>query len=152
LATAVIEQTDAEDALVNSYNSGVDKANEVYPHNEDKLTGLGLTLSKDGTPVATPSIVVGCSAVQSEHSGKANMHWHSLKGVRTFMVMETTTETSNLMDETKYYPANPASFLTSKGGEVTPKDLTKITWWRVYGVNASGNGVWSAPFGGFIVQ
>ena len=151
LAAAVLTQNEAEATLVTDYNLGVDKANEVYPNNEIKLTALALVLSGGNAGLPTPTIVEGCSAVKSVHSGFAGMHWHTQAGVRSFLVMETT-DLTDLMDETTYYPANPVMFLTSKGGEVKPKDGIKITWWRVYGENAAGEGVWSAPFGGFKVS
>ena len=150
LATAVINQTDRETDLISSFNSGVDKANEIYPHDDAVLKGLGLTLSKDHKDLPVCDQPVGCSVVQSEHSGKANTHWHSLKNAKSYMVMETTS--ADTMDEKNYYPANPVSFDNSKGGEVVPKQLGVITWWRIYGHNAAGDGVWSAPFGGFPVH
>ena len=150
LAAAVIKQESDKTGVVNTYNLGVDKANEVYPHNDAVLVGLSLTLSKDHKDLPVCDQPVGCSAVQSEHSGKANMHWHSLKNAKSYMVMETTS--ADTMDEKNYYPANPVSFDNSKGGEVVPKQLGVITWWRIYGHNAAGDGVWSAPFGGFPVH
>jgi len=151
LAAAVLDQNKAEVKLVEDFNLGVDKANEVYPNNEIKLTELALTLSGGHTDLPAPTIVDGCSAVKSVHSGFATMHWHRQEGVRSFLVMETT-DLTDLMDESTYYPADPVMFLTSKAGEVKPKDSGKITWWRVYGENATGKGVWSAPFGGFKIS
>ena len=150
LAAAIVTQTDRETDLITSFNSGVDKANEVYPSNDEVLKSLGLTLSKDHKDVPICDMPASCSAVQSEHSGKVNMHWHSLANAKNFPVMETTS--ADTMDEKNYYPANPVSFDNSKGGEITPKQLGVITWWRIYGHNASGDGVWSAPFGGFPVH
>ena len=146
LATAVIAKSDAEASLIEAINSGVDKANEKYPNNEAKLSGLGCTLSKEKQALPIPGKVMNGSAVQSEHSGKANMHWKSEPNAKIYFVMETTS--TDIMNESKYYPANPTSFDNSKGGEVTPKTLGVPVWWRVYAHNASGDGVWSDPFGG----
>jgi len=150
LATAVIAKSDAEAKLIEAINSGVDKANEKYPNNEVKLTGLGCTLSKDKQPLPIPGKVMNGSAVQSEHSGKANMHWKSEPNAKNYLIMETTS--SETMNESKYYPANPTSFDNSKGGEVIPKTLGVPVWWRVYAHNASGDGVWSDPFGGLPIS
>ena len=126
------------------------KANEKYPNNEAKLSGLGCTLSKEKQALPIPGKVMNGSAVQSEHSGKANMHWKSEPNAKIYFVMETTS--TDIMNESKYYPANPTSFDNSKGGEVTPKTLGVPVWWRVYAHNASGDGVWSDPFGGLPIS
>jgi hypothetical protein len=148
LRTAIIEQTDAEDDLIKVYNLGVDKANEVYPNNVTALSRLTVPLSKEATDVPLPEKIKGCSIVQGTHTGKGKMKFKSTAHVNSYMVMETQ-DPSNLLDEAKYYPANPVSFDNSRGGEVSPKDPTIPSWYRVYGKNATGNGEWSDPFGGF---
>jgi hypothetical protein len=88
--------------------------------------------------------------VQSGHSGKGNFHCNKLANAKDFRLMETTDPAT--LDETKYYAANPVSFDNSRGGEVTPKTVGVITWWRFYGHNAAGDGIWSDPFGGFPIH
>ncbi len=99
------------------------------------------------TKVPKPKKITGCKMIQSEHSGKGKVSFKKAKYIKNYMLMETTA--ADTKDEKNYYPANPISFDNSKGGLVTPKQKGIITWWRVYGHNASGDGIWSEPFGGF---
>lgn len=148
LKEAIVARDLAEGNGILSYNLGVDKANEVYPHDTVKLLGLKLILSKISEKALLPEKITGCSVVQGSHTGKGNMHFKHAADVKSYMIMETQ-DGANLLDESKYYPSNPVSFDNSRGGEVSPKDPTKPTWFRIYGKNATGSGEWSAPFGGF---
>jgi len=148
LKEATSAQGIAEDNLISSFNLGVDKANEVYPNDIVKLQNLKLDLSKIAEKVPLPLKITGCSVVQGSHTGKGNMHFKHGVHINSYMVMETQ-DGANLLDESKYYPGNPVSFDNSRGGEVSPKDPTKPSWFRVYGKNATGGGEWSDPFGGF---
>ena len=150
LAAAIIAKNTAETNLGTKYNSGVDKANEVYPGNVEKLKGLSLTMGVHKSDVPVCEKGTGGSVVQSGHSGKASFHCNPLKYAKDIRMMET--QSTDTMNEANYYPANPTSFDNSKGGEITPKNTGIITWWRFYGHNASGDGIWSDPIGGFPIH
>jgi hypothetical protein len=150
LAAAEVIKSAKAATLDNVYNGGVDKANEVYPGKVDILKGLSLTMAKDHKARPLCEKGTGGSMVQSGHSGKGNFHCNKLANAKDFRLMETTDPAT--LDETKYYAANPVSFDNSRGGEVTPKTVGVITWWRFYGHNAAGDGIWSDPFGGFPIH
>ena len=150
LIPARVESDEAEALLVLDFNLGVDKVNEIYPHNEAKITGMGIDLTEENHKRPLPGKIMGGSVVQSDHSGKGNMHCHSEKEADTYVPMET--QSTDILNEAVYYPANPTSFSNSKCGEVIPKDKDVKTTWRIFGRNTTGDGPWSDPFGGFPIH
>ncbi len=146
LEARVVEET-AKATFILSYNAGVDKANEIYPHNEAKLTGLGIVLTEENHKRPVPGKVDGCSVVQGDHTGQGLMHMHKESHSDSYQVMET--QSADITNEAVYYPANPTSFNNSRGGVVYPKNKDIKTTYRIFGRNTTGDGVWSDPFGGF---
>ncbi len=150
LDSARIDCATSEATLLVNINLGVDKVNEKFPHDEVKIVALGIDLTEEGHKRPLAEKIFGCSVVQSGHSGKGNMHCHCDKNTDSYMIMET--QSTDILNEAVYYPGNPTSFNNSRGGEVIPKDVNKITTFRIFGRNTSGDGIWSDPFGGFPIH
>ncbi len=142
----VIVQNTKEDDLVKEYNLGVDDANKIYPHNEVKLTALGLSLSLLPGERPVPSGVTGASIVQSSFLGRGHLHCHHDKLTDYCKIIESISADPN--DMSAYYPSNPQTMDASQC-EVTPKNPAAKTWFRLIPHNTAGDGPVSAPFGGF---
>ena len=132
---------------VTAYNNAVDKVNVVYLNNPDKVTALGLNLSKERTDRGKCPKITGGEADQWIHDGFAELSWNSLGVLADYYTLEECTGDPAV--EANWYAANPADSKEAKKVIVKPKTLNVPTWWRVTGHNTAGVGVApSNPFGG----
>ena len=145
-ANLVIVQGEKEADLVKVYNTGVDDANRIYPHNEAKLSGLGLTLSLLPGERPLPGVVIGASVVKSTFPDKGHIHCHSDKNVDYYKIIESVAVDPT--DMTAYYPSNPQTMDTSQS-DVSPAKPASKTWFRLIPHNTTGDGPPSPPIGGF---
>lgn len=145
-ASAAVSATETvhaeEKTSADVYKTSVDLLEKKFPNNTAKWLLYSAQLSSAGTSAVLPGKVLSVSVVQDEFAGKGNMHFHHVKGAKIYFVYETQ---GNPLDPTTYFPANPKSFDSSKGGQITPKTVGVPSNWIVVAHNGAGDGVPSAP-------
>ena len=148
---AAVTATDTKNSKkglgITAYNNAVDQVNKSYPNNPDKVTALGLNVSKVRTNKGKCPKITGGEAIQWIHDGFAELSWVSLGVLATYYTLEECTGDPAI--PANWYPANPSDSKEAKKVIVKPKTLNVPTWWRVTGNNTAGVGVApSDAFGG----
>jgi hypothetical protein len=144
VATSATETVHADEKTsAGVYETSVELLEKKFPNNTAKWLLYSAILSSAGTKAGIPGQVKDVSVVQSEFDGHGNMHFHHVKGATIYFVYETQ---GNPLDPTTYFPANPKSFNSSKGGQITPKTAGIPSNWIVVAHGNGGEGPPSAPY------
>ncbi len=126
------------------YKTSGDLLEVKFPNNQVKWLTFGVKITSPGAAAVIPGKVMDGSVVNSPFVGKGIMHFHHLANADYYKIYETQ---GIAVYPTGFYPANPPTFDSSLGGEVTPKNTDVLTNWVVIAHNSAGDGPPSDPFG-----
>lgn len=138
-ATGVMHEE--EKLWITAMKAAAAKVMEIYPNNPNKWKGFGFTLAKSTTKsTGKPAKVKKLAATTGDLIKQIDLHWDSLYNANYIIHIcegDTTIEEN-------WKPATP-SFSTKSSVTLTGLPQGKLMWFRVKGVNASGQGIWSNP-------
>lgn len=117
------------------------KVMEVYPNNPNKWKGYGFILAKHkNISTGKPDKVINLAATTGDSIKTVDLHWDNLYNAKYKIQIcegDPTIESNWKYAEPDYSTKSSITIINLEQG--------KLMWFRVAGVNASGQGIWSNP-------